>query len=263
MSEIILRAEKIGFGYPAGKWRLEDAQINLSAGDIVGIVGPNGAGKSTFIKIAAGIIKPQAGEVYLNGQNMQHLSRRKIALSLGYLPQNVNSVFNYTTVEAVLMGRFAHLGGMGFIGDDDIQTAKQFMELTETSQYSDRVLSQLSGGERQRVLLASVLCQQPKVLLLDEPTTGLDLHHQVSFFALLKKLAAEGMAVAAVTHDLNLAAMFCNKIVLIKEGKIIKSGSVSEVLDKEVLKQVYPRNVFVGIHPAANVPVVLPVIEKM
>jgi iron complex transport system ATP-binding protein len=207
-------------------------------------------------------LKSASGTVELCGKDLNKLSRRSIAKQLGYLPQLCGSVFNYRVEEVVAMGRFCHLKGMGFIDETDAEQIERAMAATETFEYKGRFLDHLSGGERQRVLLASVLCQEPKVLLLDEPTTGLDIHHKVAFFSLLKKLANDGMAVCVVTHDLNLAAMSCNNVMLLKGGSVVKTGDVNEVINEEVLGGIYPDNIFVGTHPVSGVPMVLPTDTK-
>lgn len=261
MNNVLLKADGLQYSYGQSGWALDGVGVELCAGSVLGIVGPNGSGKSTTVKILAGILEPASGVVELGGKDISKLTRRKIAEQLGYLPQLCSSVFNYRVEEVVSMGRFCHLKGMGFLDEGDKEQIEKAMVETETLEYRGRYLNQLSGGERQRVLLASVLCQEPKVLLLDEPTTGLDIHHQVSFFSLLKKLARDGMGVCVVTHDLNLAAMFCDKVMLVQNGSVVKTGDVSEVINEEALGGIYP-DVFVGTHPTRKVPMVLPIDVK-
>lgn len=257
--KILLEIDKVRYGYGSDSWLLRDISLNVAPGELLGIIGPNGAGKSTLLKIAAGVLHAQSGNVVLGGKILSGLSRREIARQMGYLPQSITSTFDYRVEEVVAMGRFAHLLGAGFLGDKDLEIVEQCMERTETTAYRKRHLSHLSGGERQRVLLASVLAQQPEILLLDEPTTGLDMHHQVSFFSLLCDLSAKGMAIAVVTHDLNLAAMFCTRLFLMCDGGVVRSGSVEEVINQEVLDDVYRQSVYVGSHPMNGRPMVLPI----
>ena len=259
MSDPLLQIDKVGFGYGGSEWQLREVSLGLSAGQIIGVIGPNGAGKSTLLKIAAGLVRPSTGLVRLIEQDMRDRSRRSIARQLGFLPQNVTGSLDYRVEEIVAMGRFAHLRGAGFLQPDDLEVVERCLECTETTAYRRRSLSQLSGGERQRVLLASVLAQQPQVLLLDEPTTGLDMHHQVAFFDLVSSLAAKGMAVIVVTHDLNLAALYCHRLLLLVGGHAVKEGTVPEVVCAEVLGQAYRHSVYVGRHPMAGSPMVLPV----
>lgn len=256
---VLLKAEEVSYSYAAGEWQLEGVSLEVRRGEVVGIIGPNGSGKSTLLRVAAGIAPAQSGTVTLMGRELSRLGRREIAASLGYLPQQVTSAFDYRVAEVVAMGRFGHLRGAGFLGKDDIGVIERCLAATETTAYRQRPISQLSGGERQRVMLASVLAQEPKVLLLDEPTTGLDLHHQSAFFELLCDQAAEGMGVAVVTHDLNLAGLFCDRLLLLRAGKRVSQGAVAQVMQREVLREAYGGGFHVMDHPLADAPAVLPV----
>jgi len=258
VSESFLQIKDVAYTYSSNGWRLQPVSLDICSGQIVGLIGPNGAGKSTLLKMAAGVLRPCEGRVRLMGEDISGLSRRKIAGQLGYLPQNVSSTFDYRVEEVVAMGRFPHLAGAGFLQREDIAVIERCMEQTETIRYRRRILGQLSGGERQRVLLGSVLAQEPRILLLDEPTTGLDMHYQVGFFALLAQLAEKGMAIAVVTHDLNLAGMFCHKVLLLRDGEAVKAGSVEEVIQQDILSDVYRGSVYVGRHPLSERPIVLP-----
>ena len=257
-----MRIENVCFAYEHRNWHLKNVSLDIYSGEIVGIIGPNGAGKSTLLKIAAGILTEQSGNVNLLGRVLSEIPRRQIAKNLGYLPQNVTSIFDYRAEELVAMGRFPHLQGAGFLQQHDLRQVDLCMRQTETIEYRDRPLSQLSGGERQRVLLASVLAQQPDILLLDEPTTGLDLHHQVAFFQLLSELAKNQMAVAVVTHDLNLAAQFADRLLLLRDGKTVKTGTVPEVIQQNIIKDVYRNSVYVDRHPLTGKPITLPFVPK-
>ncbi len=187
------------------------------------------------------------------------LPRRQIARVLGYLPQLVPATYDHTIDEVVAMGRFCRLHGLGFVTEDDQAVIDQCMARTEVIALRRRPLSQLSGGERQRVMLASVLAQEPRILLLDEPTTGLDLHHQVTFFRLLTQLAGQGLAIAVVTHDLNLAAQFCDHLIMLDQGRKVAEGTVDEVLTRQRLASVYADELYVAEHPVNGRPMILPV----
>ncbi len=253
-----LSIHNIGYHYPDSLWRLSGINLDIAAGQITGIVGPNGSGKSTLLKVAAGIISPDEGKVLLGKKPIAQLSRRTIAQNLGYLPQQVTSTFDYIVSEVVAMGRFAHTSAMTFLSGNDVEIVDQCLQQTGTFDFRSRRLSHLSGGERQRVMLASVLAQQPNILLLDEPTTGLDIHHQVTFFNLIKDLAKEGLAIAVVTHDLNLASLFCDQLLLLNQGSRVKYGPPKEVITKEVLSGIYPGNIFISRFPWVDKPMVLP-----
>jgi len=257
-NETILQMESVNFSYEGADWQLRRIELGVGPGDLVGVIGPNGAGKSTLLKLAAGILMPNAGQVLLNGNNISRMPRRAVARQLGYLPQNVYSSFDYRVEEVVAMGRFAYLSGVGFLQAADLAQVGRALEITETKAFRHRRVCQLSGGEHRRVLLASVLAQQPQILLLDEPTAGLDLHHQTAFFRLLVNLTKEGMAVLVVTHDLNLAGQFCRRLVFLREGEIARQGKVEEVICAEFLAQVYRDKIYVGRHPVNNRPIALP-----
>lgn len=257
-TDTLLKIDSVDYSYDGSLWQLTNISLELHSGEIIGIIGPNGAGKSTLLKIAAGTIQPKAGNITLCGRELHDMSRREIAAQMGYLPQQVTPTFDYSVEEIVAMGRYCHLRGAGFLAHEDIKVIERCMSETETTAYRDRKMSHLSGGERQRVLLASVLAQQPQVLLLDEPTTGLDLHHQSSFFSLLSLLAKSGMAIAVVTHDLNLAGLFCDRLVLLERGLMVKDADVAEVLNQKVLESVYCGSILVGRHPQCDKPTVLP-----
>ena len=259
MSESLLELQNISYHYREGNWQLNDVSLKIKSHKVLGIIGPNGAGKSTLLKIAAGALKAQQGNIILADNNIRRLSRREIARFLGYLPQNVNSTYDYTVQEVVAMGRFAHLGRMGFLQKSDLDIIENCLQATETAAFGRRTLSHLSGGEKQRVLLASVLAQEPKILLLDEPTTGLDLHHQTEFFELLTSQARQGIAVAVVTHDLNLAGQFCDELLLMQNGRKFIQANVADVLRPEIIKEIYHENLYIGRHPQSDMPIVLPV----
>ena len=261
MNDSLLHLDNVSYAYPQSSWRLQNVSLNIKSRRIIGIIGPNGSSKSTLLKIAAGILNTSSGSVRLMGQDIRKLSRRRIARLLGYLPQNVTSAFDYRVEEIVAMGRFPHLSGVGFLRPDDVRLIELCLEQTETTPYRHRPLSQLSGGERQRVLLASVLAQQPRLLLLDEPTTGLDLHHQVAFFDALSRLAQDGLAVAVVTHDLNLASLFCQKLLLLDDGKNVIEGPPDVVIRQDILSDVYRQSVHVAVHPLTQKPIALPVVH--
>jgi iron complex transport system ATP-binding protein len=258
MSDHLLNLEQVSFHYPGDAWKLSDISLQVRPGQLMGIIGPNGAGKSTLLKIAAAILQPSGGTVHLDGTDIFSLSRRRVADQLAFLPQNVSSTFQYSVGEIVAMGRYPHLKGAGFLTAGDVKVIDQCLEQTETASLRDRMLGQLSGGQRQRVLLASVLAQQPRVLLLDEPTTGLDLYHQSAFFDVLKNLNNQEIAVAVVTHDLNLASLYCDDLFLIHEGRQIKQGRPAEVIAQVVLDPIYRYRIRVIRDSESDRPIVLP-----
>ncbi len=258
MGGVLLEFERVGFRYPGSQWRLADVSLVVPSGEVVGIIGPNGSGKTTLLRLGAGVLSPESGRVRLAGQDVRGLSRRHIARLLGYLPQQVTSEFDYQVEEVVAMGRFPHLRGAGFLGARDLAVVERCLDASEVAGLRRRRLSRLSGGERQRALLASVLAQEPRVLLLDEPTMALDLHHQRRFFALVRRLAADGIAVVVVTHDVNLASLYCDSLALLREGRLAHRGRPEEVLTPEVLRATYGEEVVLERHPECGRPIVLP-----
>ncbi|MBI9018871.1 MAG: ABC transporter ATP-binding protein [Phycisphaerae bacterium] len=262
MTKPLLQATGISYHYTDSNWQLTNIDIEMHTGELLGIIGPNGAGKSTLLKILAGVIPTQHGKIKLIEQNLKKMPRRQIAKIMGYLPQSISSMFDYRVEQIVAMGRFAHLGPMGFTSENDIKIINQCLEHTDTIGLKDRMFSHLSGGERQRVLLAGVLAQQPQVLLLDEPTTGLDIHHQGAFFSLLRKLANQGLAIAVVTHDLNLASQACDRLVLMHKGQKIKDDNIHAVINKETLGPVYHHSILIAQLPHSDRPMVLPQINN-
>ncbi len=246
------------YQYEGSDWRLQSASFSVNQGEIIGIIGPNGSGKSTPLKIAARIFSSKDGKVRLEGKDLAQMRRREIARYIGYLPQNVESHFDYTVKEVVAMGRYPHQTGTGFMTAQDVSVVSRCLVQTETDSYQDRTLNQLSGGERQRALLASVIAQEPKFLLLDEPTSALDINHQIKFFKLLSKLVEDGIGAAVVTHDLNLASLFSDRLLLMKDGKIVNQGDPQTILNKDILSEIYGEGIEVVQHPSMKRPMVLP-----
>ena len=258
MSNPFLQLSNITYQYKQSDWLLALDYLDVTPGKLLGIIGPNGAGKSTLLKIAAGSLRPDSGKIVLMDQVLETMTRKHIAHSLGYLPQTNQSLYDYRVEEIVQMGRFAHLEGVGFLTHTDVDIVNDCLLKADVMAYRHRRLSQLSGGQQQRVFLASVLAQEPKVLLLDEPTTGLDLYHQTAFFKQLRALASHEIAIAVVTHDFNLASIFCDTLLLMADGVVIKEGAVEAVITESVLTPIFKDNIQIIKHPKTNRPIVLP-----
>ncbi len=254
----LLKIDSVSYSYAHSDWKLDSVEIGVDKGDFVGIAGANGSGKSTLLKIAGGILTPTGGTVTLEDKPIRKIPRKKLARSVGYLPQQVYSVFDYSVEEVVSMGRFCHSRGLGVTTSEDRKIVNECMESTETAEFRGRSIAELSGGERQRVLLASVLAQQPDIMLLDEPVTGLDLHHQVKFFKLLARFSAGGIAVLVITHDLNLAGQFCGKVLLMNRGKKEIFAEPEAVFSRIEQSRAYTGEVAFFRHPLNNKPAVLP-----
>jgi len=217
--------------------------FDVSAGELVGLIGPNGAGKSTLIKVVSGLLKPISGSIFVLAQPLTHYSTRKIAQIVAQVPQITALDFPFTVRQVVLMGRNPYLSRFELETERDRQIAEQAIRRTQTTQFADRLVGSLSGGERQRVLIARALTQEPQLLLLDEPTANLDIQHQLGIFELIRTLAREdGLGVIAAVHDLELAARFCDRLVLLNDGVVSSIGVPETVLSTENLHAVYGVN---------------------
>ncbi len=256
MSRELLELDRVSFGRSG--FSLEDVSLSLGAGEILAVLGPNGAGKSTLLALAAGLLAPDAGEVGLLGQPVGRLSRRELARILGYLPQSPDLPAGMTVAEVASLGRFARLRGLGFLSPADVQAVRRVLDAAGLMGLADRRADRLSGGERQRLLLASVLAQEPRLLVLDEPERGLDLGHQIRLFELFRDCASRGLGVLLATHDLNLAAAYAHRALLLREGKVVRLAGMDRSMDQELRDQVYGRSVSLTRHPDTGRPAVLP-----
>ena len=231
-------AQAILFSVEA-KRLLDRVDLRAERGQFVGLIGPNGAGKSTLLRAIANVLSYQEGTVSLQGVDLQSLSARKVAELLALVPQIAPYTQGFTTFELVLMGRYPRLGRFQVEGRADDRIASDAMQLTETGQFASRMLETLSGGERQRVFLARALAQQPRVLLLDEPTSNLDILHQLKILTLVRELVDDGLTAIAAIHDLNLAARYCDRLVLLTNGSVLTDGSPQEVLSPETVESAF------------------------
>lgn len=240
----------------AGQKKILD-RLSCEVGDneFLVIIGPNGAGKTTLLKSICGLTKVHSGNISIYEKKIESFARRKLAATMALVPQNMHMEFAFTVEETVLMGRYPYLGMFEQEKKEDYEIALQAMEFTQVDHLALHNLEQLSGGERQRVMIARSICQQPKIMLLDEPTAALDPAHQLSIMKLMQRLGKEkNTTIIMVSHDLNLAAMFATRILLLKEGRIIQSGSPKELLVPETLQEVYGCTMHVDDHPVAHTP---------
>lgn len=236
----MLTLDVVRFGFPAQPEFLGPVSLAVSPGECWAIVGPNGAGKSTLLRLMAGLLKAHAGRISLGGEPLTSMSPRRRAQRIAFVPQQAPTGLDLSVRDVVLMGRFPHRSLGLFESAEDYRIAERAMALTEMLAFADRPLATLSGGEAQRVHLAAALAQTPDVILADEPTASLDLQHQLAVSHILRDRAErDGLAVVLVTHDVNLAARFCTRVLLMHEGRAVKSGSVDAVLTPEVLAPVY------------------------
>ncbi len=254
-SQFRLRLQNINFSYDHEI--LAAINLEVRPSEIVALLGPNGAGKSTLLNIAAGKLQPKSGEILLQEKSLTELSRREIAQQVALVAQAHDLHFPLTALEYVVAGRFASTTGIGFDTPADIQLSLQALAATNTAQFAARPFNQLSSGEKQRVVLARALAQQPSLLLLDEPTANLDLAHQIALLTLVKRLTREQQLGALfVTHEINLAAEFADRIALLKDGKILACGTPNEVMTAEFLQQVFGASLLVTTHPHSGKPLI-------
>ena len=219
---------------------LRECTFRIGSGDVVAVVGPNGAGKSTLLRVLAGLLRPSAGTVALDGQDLSTLSRSAVARSIAVVPQIFDTLFPFTVREVVALGRTARLGAFGRASADDVAAVDRAIDELELGALASRRIDRLSGGERQRAVLAMALAQETAVLLLDEPTVHLDPGHQLATLELLGELATRRqLAVCAVLHDLNLASAFASRIVAIADGRIVREGTPLEVIHPDLVKAVF------------------------
>jgi iron complex transport system ATP-binding protein len=254
-----LDADDVTFGYVANKPILRDVRFAVARGAFVGILGPNGSGKTSLLRLLAGTLTPSRGRIALDGVDLRELSRLAVARRLAVVPQETNLVFDYTVGEIALMGRYPHLGAFEVEGPTDLAIAREALEATGTRPFEDRLFSSLSGGEKQRVVIASALAQlgslgrngskrADQLLLLDEPTSSLDLAYQLEIASILTTLNRDyGLTIVVATHDLNLAAHVCDRLVLLREGRVFVSGETRQVLTPDLIRAVY--GVTVDISP--------------
>ena len=236
----MLTVDDVHFGFSRRPDFLGPVSLDVQRGDCWAIVGPNGAGKSTLLRLMAGLLAPHRGEVRFQGKSLRRVASRERARSISFVPQQTGGEADFLVRDVVLMGRFPHRSMGLFESADDHRIANDVMEQTQTLELADRPLTTLSSGEAQRVHVAAALAQQPRVLLLDEPTASLDIQHQLAVFRILKEQATVGgLAVVVVTHDLSLAARFCTRVLLLNDGKVAAIGNAEEVFTPDILQRVY------------------------
>jgi iron complex transport system ATP-binding protein len=236
---------------------LADVSFALSAGEVFGIVGPNGAGKSTLLRAIAGLV-PFEGEVDLAGVPLAQNSRAEVAKTIALVPQEPPADLPFTVAEVVLMGRAPHQGAWGLDSAEDRTIAAAALAAVDLGPLAARPIDLLSGGERRRAFVARALAQKTRVLLLDEPTAFLDVGHQLDLLKRCRALAAEGLAVAAVLHDPNLAAAFCDRVMVLHQGRVRSIGAPKDALTVEVLRDVFGASFRSLAHPTSGAPVFVP-----
>jgi iron complex transport system ATP-binding protein len=235
--------------------------LDVAPGTFFGIIGPNGSGKTTLIKAMSRILPPSEGAVFLGENELSTYSFRDLAREIGVVPQETTINFDFTVRDVVLMGRHPYIRRMGSERQQDLDIVNRAMELTNTLHFADRSINEISGGERQRVIIARALAQQPNILLLDEPTSHLDINHQTEILNIISNLKGS-VTIVGVFHDLNLAAHFCDILIMLDEGKIVAQGTPKTVLTRENLNAVFHINAIVRTNPVTQKPYIIPIIRE-
>jgi iron complex transport system ATP-binding protein len=256
-SDAAITVRGVSFGYDADAV-VCDVSFAVGRGEFVGIIGPNGSGKSTLLKLMSGYLRPRAGDVLVEGEPVARYARDRLGRLIGVVPQETAVTFPFSVMEMVLFGRTPHLRGFGFEGAADLAVARRALERTDALHLAGRAITALSGGERQRVILARALAQEPRILLLDEPAAFLDIRHAVEMYDLLRDLQTDGMSIVSVLHDLNIAALYCDRLVLLDRGAIARVGTPAEVMTYATLTAVYGTEVYVAMNDITGALNVLP-----
>jgi len=235
---------------------LQGVSFSVSQGEMVGLLGPNGSGKTTLLKILSMVLAGKGG-VKLNGREIQNYGRRELSRLVAVVPQENQVNFPYTVAEMVSMGRASLHGPFSLEGKKDLEIIRESMRLTDTLLFADRYFHELSGGEKQRVIIARALAQEPQILLLDEPSSFLDIRHQLELLELVRKLNREhGLTVLSALHDLNLASLFFPRILILRDGVVCQDGPPQDVLTPEVIHQVYGVEVRVFLDATTGRPII-------
>ncbi|MTI69576.1 MAG: ABC transporter ATP-binding protein [Firmicutes bacterium] len=252
----------LNFGY-GETLNLKDVSFSIKKGDFVSIIGPNGSGKSTLLKNIASILRPKDGLIKIDNKDIENYNSKDLAKKMALVPQNTNIAYDFSVFDVVLMGRSPYLSRFQRERDIDYKKTKEALRLTDTLHLSERNINYISGGERQRVIVARALAQDTDILLLDEPTSHLDINHQIEILSLLKKLNKEkDMTIILVLHDLNLASRFSDKIVLVNEGTILAKGIPEEVITYKNLEKVYNLDMVISTNVYTASPYIIPLESK-
>ncbi len=254
-----LVVERVSTGYGA-RPVLREVSLSVAPGEVVGVIGPNGSGKSTLLRVITRLLPARSGRVLLGGRPVQSYGVAELARVVAVVPQGAVLPEGFTGLEVALLGRTPHLRLLQTESRRDVAIARAALARCDALHLADRRVGEMAGGERQRLLVARALAQQPRLLLLDEPTVHLDLTHQAALCALVvERCREDGLAALLVLHDLTLAAQFCDRLVLLGEGRVLAQGLPDAVLQPERLARAYGGPVSVLSHPRTGRPVVVPV----
>ncbi len=247
-----LEIRGVSFSYESSPI-LKDLIFGVGEGEFLGVMGPNGSGKTTLLRCMCKVLEPQVGTILIDGRDLRSFERSEVAKTVGVVPQGSMVDAAFTVFEIVLMGRTSHIGRFGVESAKDLKAVEEAMEMTGILHLADRTFDELSGGERQRVIIARAFAQEPKVLLLDEPTVHLDIKYQLEILELIERLNKKtGIVIVSVFHDLNLACQHCDSIMLLYNGRIEAIGPPEQVLTPESIRRIYGVDVVIRRHPVTN-----------
>jgi len=250
MTDIVFALEHASYTYPAHETHaLQDVSINCRRGELYAIIGPNGSGKSTLLRLLLGAIQPTAGTATFLDRPVHSWDRRELARRIGVVPQADETTFPIAVRDLVAMGRYPHLGAFRREGAEDRQAIQSALQRCDVAHLEDRLITNLSGGERQRVRIARALAQEPEVLVLDEPTASLDIGHEMVVFELLSELRHDGVTIVLATHNLNLAARFASRVLLLDRGHVVAENTPAVVFDRDRIEAAYRWPVAIYSHP--------------
>jgi iron complex transport system ATP-binding protein len=254
----ILKIEKLSIAY-GDKVILKDVDIAVNEGEFLGIIGPNGTGKSTLIKAITELIDIKGGKITINGRDNREISKKDRAKIIAVVPQEFNIDFEFNALDIVMMGRNPHMYEKKRIGENDLDIVKEAMIMTNTWQLKDRFFNEISGGEKQRVIIARAIAQQTRIILLDEPTAHLDIHHQLEILELVRMLKDKrNLTIIAVLHDINMAARFSDRLILLNGGEVMVDGVPDEVIDEKYLSKVYKMEMIIRQNKVLSVKEIVP-----
>jgi len=254
MTNALLKINSINGGYNKENV-VKGISLDINHGDFMGIIGPNGSGKTTLLRLATRVLRPRLGSISFREEDIFHMDIKAFCRKVAFVSQEAPANFSFTVMEIVLMGRIPHLKRLQFEAKKDIKIAEQALSVTGISDLKEKFIDELSAGERQRVLIARALAQEPELLFLDEPTSHLDIGHQIQIMDLLKKLNRDDkLTIVMVLHDLNLAGAYCSRMALLDKGMIFKEGLPIDVLTYQNIEAVYKTIVVVSNNPITNKP---------
>ncbi len=263
ISKTLIQARNLNGGY-GNEMIVRDISFQIHKGDFLGIIGPNGSGKSTLLKLISRALPIKDGRVMFEEEDIQHMSLKKLSQKIAFVPQDTMINFPFTVEEIVLMGRIPHLKRLQHESKKDRDIALRSLELTDVLSLRNKNINELSAGERQRVIIARALAQEPSLMFLDEPTSHLDIGHEIRLLDLLKKLNKNNsLTVVIVMHDLNLASEYCDRLMLLENGRIFKEGSAKDVLTYQTIEAVYNTIVVVKENPISFKPYCVPISESI